>query len=86
MAYAIEEELPQFLRAYAAECVLKHKVLDKDEVLQILPKQYQEFLPLFLEKTEDQLSPHGRFDHEMPLRPGFVPPFGPIYGLSPPEL
>jgi len=86
MAYGIEEELPHFLRAYAAQCALGHKVHDKDEVLQILPKQYHEFLPLFLDKTEDQLPPHRKYDHEIPLRPGFVPPFGPIYGLSPPEL
>jgi len=86
MAYGIEEELPHFLRASAAQCALEHKVLDKDEVLQILPKHYHEFLPLFLKKTEDQLPPHGRFDHEIPVRPRFVPPFGPIYRLSPPEL
>jgi len=85
MAYGIEEELPHFLQAYAAKCALRYK-LDKDEVLQILPKQYHEFLPLFLEKTADQLTPHGTFDHEIPLRQGFVPPFGPIYSLSPPEL
>jgi len=86
MAYEIEEELPHFLQAYAAQCALRHKVLDKNEVPQILPKQYHEFLPLFLEKTEDQLPPDGRFDHEIPLRPGFLSPFGPIYGLCPPEL
>jgi len=78
MAYRIKEELPHFLRAYAAQCALGHKVLDQDEVLQILPKEYHKFLPLFLKKTEDQLPPHGRFDHEIPLRPGFVLPFGPI--------
>jgi len=38
MAYRIEEELPHFLRAYAAQCALGHNVLDKDEVLHILPK------------------------------------------------
>jgi len=86
MAYRIKKELPHFLWAYAAQCALGHKVLNKYEVLQILPKQYHEFLPLFLEKTEDQLPPHGRFDHEISLRPGFVTPFRPIYGLSPPEL
>jgi len=52
-------------------------VLDKDEVLQILPKHYPEFLPLFLEKTEAQLPPHGTFDDEIPLRLGFIPPLGP---------
>jgi len=86
MAYGIEEKLPHLLRAYAPQCALGHKVLYKDEVLQILLKHYHEFLPLFLEKTEDQLLPHGRFDHEIPLRPGFVPPFGLLYGLSPLEL
>jgi len=86
MAYGIEEELPHFLRGYAAPCALGHKVLDKDEVLQILPKQYHKLLPLFLEKSEDQLPRHGRFDHAIPLCPGFGSPFGPIYGLSPPEL
>jgi len=84
-AYGIEEELPYFLRACAPECALGHKVLDKDEVPQILPKKYHEFLPLFLEKTEDQLPPHGRFDDEIPLRLGFGPPFGPIYGPTAPE-
>jgi len=86
MAYGIEEELTHFLRAYAAQCALGYKVLDKNEVLQVLLKQYHKSLPLFLEKTEHQLQPHGRFDHKIPLRPRFVPPFGPIYGLSPPEL
>jgi len=86
MAYGIEEELPHFLQAYAAQCALGHKVLDKDEVLQILPNHYHEFLPLLLEKTEDQLPPHGRFDYEIPLCLGFIPPVGPIDGLSPPEL
>jgi len=86
MAYRIEEELLHFLRTYAAQCTLGHKVLDKDEVLQIFPNHYHEFLPLFLEKMEDQLPLHGRFDHEIPLHPGFVSPFGPIYGLSPTEL
>jgi len=38
MAYGIEEVLPHFLWAYAAQCALEHKALDKDEVLQILPK------------------------------------------------
>jgi len=86
MAYGIAEELPHFLQAYGPQCALGYKVLDKNEVLQILPKLYDEFLPLFLEKTEDQLPPHGRFNHEIPLLPGFVPPFGPIYCLTPPEL
>jgi len=85
MAYGIEEELPHFLLAYAAQCALGHKVLDKDEVLQRVLKLYHESLPLFVEKTEDQLPLPGRFDDEIPLRLGFVPPCRQIYGLSPPE-
>jgi len=69
MAYRIEEELPHCLWAYAAQCALGHKVLDKYKVLHILPKQYHEFLPLYLEKTYDQLPPLGGFDYEIPLCP-----------------
>jgi len=86
MTYGIEEELLHFLQPYAAQCALGHKVLDKHKVLQKVLKHYHEFLPLFLKKTEDQLPPHGRFDHERPLRQGFVPPCRPIYGLSPSQL
>jgi len=43
IAYGIEDESPHFLRAYAALSALGHKVLDKDEVLQILHKYYHEF-------------------------------------------
>jgi len=45
IAYGIKEELPHFLQAYAVQCVFGHTVLDQDEVLQILPKHYHEFLP-----------------------------------------
>jgi len=86
LAYGIEGELPHLLWAYAAQCALGHSVLDKDKVLQILPKHYHEFLRLFLAKIEDQLPAQRRFDYEIPLYPGFVSPFGPIYGLGPLEL
>jgi len=37
MAYGIEEELPHFLRAYAAQYALGHKVLDKEKYLRYFP-------------------------------------------------
>jgi len=45
MAYGIEKELLHFLQAYATQGGLKHEVLHNAKVLQILPKQYHEFLP-----------------------------------------
>jgi len=86
MAYAIEEELSHFLRACHAQCALGHKILDTDEVLQILPKHYRQFFPPFLVTIEEKPPPHERLDHEIPLGLVFVPPVGPIYSLSLAEL
>ena len=60
--------------------------MDEEEVLQVVPPEYHDFLPLFLEDESNKLPPHRQWDHDIPLKPGFTPPFGPIYGLSPPEL
>jgi hypothetical protein len=34
----------------------------------------------------DCLLPHRPYDHKVPLKDGFEPPFGPLYSLSRPEL
>ena len=44
-----------------------------------IPKEYHDFLPLFDEVVARELPPHQSWDHSMPLKEGFVPPFGPIY-------
>ena len=53
---------------------------------EIVPQQYHEFLDLFRKPAAAKLPEHKTYDHEIPLVPGKTPPFGPIYGLSEPEL
>jgi len=65
------------------EQVKKPKELDlKDYV----PAEYHEFLPLFSEPLAKNLPPHRPYDHKIPLREGFTPPFGPLYLMSSTEL
>ena len=42
-----------------------------------VPKEYHEFLPLFSEAVAKAVPPHRPYDHKIPLREGFTPPFGP---------
>ena len=51
-----------------------------------VPKEYHEFLLLFSEAVAKALPPHRPYDHKIPLREGFTPPFGPLYSLSKTEL
>ena len=51
-----------------------------------IPKEYHDFLPLFSEALAKNLPPHRSYDHKIPLREGFTPPFGPLYPLSKTEL
>ena len=51
-----------------------------------MPKEYHEFLPLFLEAVAKALPPHRPYDHKISLREGFTPPFVPLYLLSKTEL
>jgi hypothetical protein len=67
-----------------------NKALDKgkDEakITDIVPPEYHKFLPLFSETEANKLPPHRPYDHRIPLKDGFTPPFGPIYSLSRTEL
>jgi len=51
-----------------------------------IPKEYHNFLPLFSEALAKKLPPHRSYDHKIPLREGFTPPFGCLYSLSKTEL
>ena len=51
-----------------------------------IPVEYHEFLPLFSEALAKNLPPHQPYDHKIPLREGFTPPFGPLYSMSRTEL
>lgn len=51
-----------------------------------LPEKYQQYSGLFSKKKASKLPDHKPYDHAIPLAPGTMPPFGPIYSLSEPEL
>ena len=51
-----------------------------------IPKEYHDFLESFSEVVADQLPPHRPFDHEIVLKEGETPTFGPLYSLSRSEL
>ena len=47
---------------------------------------YHDYLDVFSEQMANTLPPHRKYDLEIPLKPGFAPPWGPIYSMSAPEL
>jgi hypothetical protein len=51
-----------------------------------VPAEYHKFLPLFSEAEANKLPPYYPYDHRIPLKEGFTPPFEPIYSLSWTEL
>jgi hypothetical protein len=59
---------------------------DETKITDIVPPEYHKFLPLFSETEANKLPPHHPYDHRIPLKDGFTPPFGPIYSLSRTEL
>ena len=50
--------------------------------LGILSK-YADYVSLFSKKAADVLPAHQEGDHCIPLKKGKLPPYGPIYGLTP---
>ena len=52
----------------------------------MLPPDYGEFEDVFSKVEADKLPPHREYDCPIDLIDGKVPPFGPIYPLSEPEL
>ena len=57
-----------------------------DPDLSKIPPEYHEFAKVFSEEEANKLPEHRPYDHEIPLKPGTTPPWGPIYSLSPEEL
>ncbi len=51
-----------------------------------LPEKYKDFVDVFEKINADQLPAHRPYDCPIDLEEGHSPPFGPIYGLSEPEL
>lgn len=52
----------------------------------LVPPEYHKYLSLFSEKEASLLPPHRPYDHKIPLKPDFDPPFGPLYSLNLTEL
>ena len=50
------------------------------------PSKYNDFSDVFEKKNADRLPEHRPYDCPIDLKDGACPPFGPIYGLSEPEL
>jgi hypothetical protein len=54
---------------------------------EIVPKQYHEFLPLFIKVLADKLPPHRPGNnHQFRLKDGKTPTWGPLYSMSRAEL
>jgi hypothetical protein len=51
-----------------------------------LPEKYKDFVDFFEKINADQLLAHRPYNYPIDLEEGHSPPFGPIYGLSEPEL
>jgi len=66
----------------------EHKELltEEEKIKELIPKDYHEFLPLFKKAVAEVLPPHRPYDHKIPLKEGFTPPFGPLYSLLKLEL
>lgn len=59
---------------------------DQAEIRKRIPKEYHDYLRLFDKSSADVLPPRRIYDHRIPLKKDFVPPFGPLYSMSPIEL
>ena len=59
---------------------------EEDKIKWLLPKEYHDFVPVFKKVVADVRPSHQQYDHKITLKEGFMPPFGPIYLLSIPEL
>ena len=58
-----------------------------EEVKHLVPPEYHAFSSMFDKAVAvTSLLPRPLYDHNMPLRPDFTPPFGPLYSCSREEL
>ena len=64
----------------------KEEESEEEKIKRLLPKEYHDFMPLFKKAVADVLPPHRKYNHKITLEEGFMPPFGPRYSLSIPEL
>jgi hypothetical protein len=60
--------------------------IPKEEMIEDIPPQYQDFKDVFEKKNADLLPKHRPYDCAIELQEGTQPPFGPIYNLLQTEL
>jgi len=66
---------------------IEAKDLKERSLKEIIPEQYREFLTLFNQVLADRLPPHRPgIDHEVRLKDGETPMWGPLYSMSRAEL
>ena len=53
---------------------------------EFIPREYHDFLKLFLKKEANKLPPYRYIDHAIEIKEGKKPPFGPLYSMSEAEL
>jgi hypothetical protein len=72
---------------YDINKAIEAKDLKEKPLEEVIPQQYHEFVPLFSKVFVDRLPPHRRnIDHEVRLREGEVPSWGPLYKMTRDEL
>jgi hypothetical protein len=81
-----EKLMVYMLTFYDINKALQLKELQEKSLTEVIPKEYHEFLPLFDKVIAKQWIRYCKYDHNIPLPAGFVPPFGPICCLSRNEL
>ena len=57
-----------------------------NDPLDLVPEEFRQFLDIMGKEAADALPEHSSYDHEIPLKEGEKPPWGPIYPLSEVEL
>ena len=51
-----------------------------------IPSKYADYADLFNKKKADALPAHQEWDHKIPLEKEKLPPYRPIYRLTPTEM
>ena len=59
---------------------------DNEDPLEQVPQEFRQFLGIMGSEAADALPEHTSYDHEINLKEGEKPPWGPIYPLSEVEL
>ena len=67
-------------------CVIGYVSAVMENPLEQVPREFQQFLDIMGTEAADALPEHSPYDHEIRLKEGEKPPWGPIYPLSEAEL